>query len=463
MKQQRGARQQDHHHRDLGHHDQPARAAPVAGAAAALGLQVLVRVHMDGAQRRRQPEPDAGEKGRRDREEQHRDVDSDLPGPRHGRRAHADEQGHGPVGEQHSDERASEGQEPALEQQLSHEEPRAGAERPADRQLLAPGGRPHQHQVREVGAGDQQQQRHGRRQHPQRPAEAAGELLAVGSDQHAFLPRVAARELLLEPPADAVELGRHLLAARARAGARDHADEVGGLAVVAPRVLVRGERDRKVDVADGEQELRGHHADHGEGLAVQRERAADHLGVAAEAALPESVRQHHDLLVARDVVRGTEGAPERRRDPQHVEEVGGDAQPRDPLRVLVAVQVPAPVREARDALERAGAVAVVAELGQREGIAVGRGVAGVDPVEPLRLGEGQRLEQHRVQDAVERRVGADPERQRHEREQREAGGEGEAAQRVAQVLGDVVHGASERAQASRRPSYGDSSLFSSNA
>ena len=444
--QQRGARQQHHHHRDLRHDDQPPRSAAVRSArsTSALRLQVFVGVHADRPPGRHQPEPQSRQQRPARSEQQDGQTHADLAGPRHRGGAHRDERRHGPVGQQHAESGAAEGEQAAFEQQLSRQQAGPRPERTADRHLLAAGGGPHEHQVREVGARDRQQERHRGHQHPERLAEAARQLLAIGHHQHAALARVAVGELLLQAPGDPVELGGDLPGARARAETDDHADEARRLAFVPPRILVGCERDRELDVAHGEGELRAHHAHHGEGFAVQGDRTPDQGRVAAESPLPEPVRQHHDLLVPRDVVRGAERPAERRGDAERVEEVGGDAQAGQPLRraLALAPQDAAPVGEAGDRFEAAALVAVVAELREREGEALARGVARVDPGEPLGRGERERLQQHGVHDAEQRRIGADPERQRDEREQREPGRVRQPSKRVTQVLDEVGHGAS---------------------
>ena len=136
---------------------------------------------------------------------------------------------------------------------------------------------------------------------------------------------------------------------------------------------------------------------------------------------------------------GHQGATERGSHSQHLEEVARDSQARNPVGRRLAGEVAAPVREARERLERLVAVAVVAELGKREGIAVGRGVPRPHPVQPVRLREGERLQEHGVHDAEQGGIRPDRERQAGERDQREAGGVGEPTDGVAGVLEQAGH------------------------
>ena len=60
-----------------------------------------------------------------------------------------------------------------------------GAERGANRQLLAASGRAAEHQVGEIRAGDQQHESHRREQHEERPLDVADQLLLQAHDIHA--------------------------------------------------------------------------------------------------------------------------------------------------------------------------------------------------------------------------------------------------------------------------------------
>ena len=58
---------------------------------------------------------------------------------------------------------------------------------------------------------------------------------------------------------------------------------------------------------------------------LERDRAADDLGIPAEAAPPQAVAQDRHAVAAGDFVLRGEAPPDRRRDAQHVEEPRGDA------------------------------------------------------------------------------------------------------------------------------------------
>ena len=69
-----------------------------------------------------------------------------------------------------------------------------------------------------------------------------------------------------------------------------------------------------------------HHTDDFERLIVHFDALADHVGCAAEPALPVGVAQDRDAMPAIDLVLGGERPPEHRRQAKHLEELVRDAQ-----------------------------------------------------------------------------------------------------------------------------------------
>ena len=93
-------------------------------------------------------------------------------------RAQGHEGRHRPAGEQCSEGRPPQGEERAFGQELPRQLGPARAQGLANRHLAAPLGGPHQHQVGEVRARDQKQQRHRPQQH-----ESAWRKLRVSSSR----------------------------------------------------------------------------------------------------------------------------------------------------------------------------------------------------------------------------------------------------------------------------------------
>ena len=81
------------------------------------------------------------------------------------------------VCEPQAEDAASCAQHQALDEQLSHDSRRDRAERGAHAELLPPCVRPHEDEVRDVGAGDQQHCADRTHEHPQRVRDAADQIV----------------------------------------------------------------------------------------------------------------------------------------------------------------------------------------------------------------------------------------------------------------------------------------------
>ena len=190
------------------------------------------------------------------------------------------------------------------------------------------------------------------------------------------------------------------------------------------------------------------HPDDRHGPAVDRHGLADDLGVGAEAALPEAVRQDDEgMRVSGSVVVGAKDAPQHCRDAEHVEEI-----PRHEVRVgllrgpLVAqVYRCPPVRE--HPLEGLGLVAEVhvhrvGDGGQVEALVVGRArvrTGGIQHHQAFGVLHGQDAQEHLVHQREDGRVGADAQGQGEDDHGGEPGVLGQGPQREPQVLLEVVH------------------------
>jgi hypothetical protein len=165
--QQAGPDEQDHGQRDLRHHQRAthARAQGAAGVAAAAFLQRLHEVGPREAKRGHETEQERGERGERDRVPDDRRIQAGHQAARQavGRRRHQEAQP--PLAGQQSERATGRPEQGGLGQELPHQPAAAGAQRDARRQLPLARGRAGQHQVRDVGAGDQQHQRHRGQQH----------------------------------------------------------------------------------------------------------------------------------------------------------------------------------------------------------------------------------------------------------------------------------------------------------
>jgi hypothetical protein len=124
--------------------------------------------------------------------------------------------------------------------------------------------------------------------------------LLTDIDREATEPAGAGEGLALREPLqvafdDHLHLAVELIDRRARLQAGNHLAELVAARLI--RHLLRGEREWHVDPdVVGQPEVRAHDADHTVGLAVHPDVAADHRAIAAEAGLPEAMRQDHEVI-----------------------------------------------------------------------------------------------------------------------------------------------------------------------
>ena len=164
-----GSDQQHQRQRHFGDHETLAekRLTGAAGQAPSRLSHRLRDVASAAVQRRRQAAEHAGQRGQREREDQHRPVQRDFRFVRDGTRRHQREnRRQAGIGEQHADDAGGERQDQALGEQLPNQSASAGAQRGADRHLALTRRRLRQQQVRHVGAGDQRAAARPRRTAP---------------------------------------------------------------------------------------------------------------------------------------------------------------------------------------------------------------------------------------------------------------------------------------------------------
>jgi hypothetical protein len=182
------------------------------------------------------------------------------------------------------------------------------------------------------------------------------------------------------------------------------------------------------------EEVARHHGDHEPRTAVQRDRPADDRRIAAEPARPQPVAEHDGGRIRAAAVKRV--AEERTRA-EHVEERGRHAGSLDRLGLAGAGERVADVRQRGGALEARRLAAEVEHPARphRVGRTLGRPVP--QEHEPAGVGERQRPQERRIDDAEDGRVGADAQREREDRHGRESGRLAEPAHRVRQVLSEI--------------------------
>jgi len=207
-----------------------------------------------------------------------------------------------------------------------------------------------------------------------------------------------------------------------------------------------GDRGRHPEggVRLGERKAVGHDADDAPGLAAQLDRLLEHVVTPAETALPHAVRQYDDEVVAGLVLGGREQAAERGPDAEHVEQVGRRVRADQALGLAPARERGSPAVEHGKGVERRAAVAVILDVQVRVPVLVevDSRVGHPDHRDPVGVRVRQRPQQHAAGHAEHGRAGADAERQRDDRHDREARAAAQDAERVADVVQQVLEAAS---------------------
>ena len=400
-------------------------------------MRALQRRHDVGTrrlERRNQAEEDTRRRRAHEREPEHAPVHAEVEVERQeqilvGQQA-AQPAGHPAADDQPADA-AGERERQAFREQLPDDAHAARAQRQPGRDLLLAGGGPRQEQSRDIRAGDEQDDRDRRRWKVGEAAEPflhldvtaktrlhAGAGIRVGTrivtlqarrHRGEFRARLSQRHAGLQPP-------EHLDPRRA-ALAETHS----GLGVGPPQ-----RHDRHPDVvrrADlvARERFRGH-ADEGEVMPVEFDSGADDTGIAGKAPLPEPEAHHRERIRVPVALVGRRDQPaSRRRDAEHVEVVAGHQLTLHALGLVSGAQVEGVHRRDRQAGHHRIPGAIVQVVGIR-GVAqiVLVRVLPADVHQAVGLGDaGERPQQQRVHEAEDRRVRADPERQRRDGDQRE--------------------------------------------
>ena len=186
---------------------------------------------------------------------------------------------------------AIEGEDQALGEKLTDDAGAAGAERLPDRDLLLARGQPSEKQRRHVGARDEQHEGDRAEQRVERRLEARDQARDVGLRQAGVFGVEPRAEPLLVAAADRRQLGRGLFQRDVGFQARDRPGVAGADLDLRRRQAAGLEHARRehLHLRVGRAHPRRRDADDLPRHAVQRDRAADEIGAAAEPRLPQLV------------------------------------------------------------------------------------------------------------------------------------------------------------------------------
>ncbi len=340
--------------------------------------------------------------------------------------------------EQHAQESRDRGQHRAFRQHLPDQAARIRAQRRAHADLALPHRRARQHQVGHVGARDQQHQSHRAREQQQARPDITHNRLQQRGYAH------LRRPVIRHPPR---KQRQHLAMQRPQLSlrpARCHAVAQPSDCLEPedrPRIddIARLERDGNPELrfGVGKMNLRRSHPDDFAIHPVQHHGAADNAWVGAELLLPEAIAENDDPVLPGCLLCGREEAPHRRAHRQGLKQVGADRAAEGPARRPAAGHVVLGVqRIARDAGEAMRTALVLPDpaLGIIVVISPGRQLH-----QPVLVRKRQRLKQDGIDDAEDRRIGPDAQRQGQNRHHRKAAAPVQLAQRVTNILHEPMH------------------------
>ena len=334
---------------------------------------------------------------------------------------------------------SSQAEQQALAERRARQPPPAGAERGADPPLALPRRGPRQQQVGDVGTAQQQEE--DRRRHQDAGGGEERIVGRLGIDrahrEHrdpALLPLAPGRRGV-ERVAGDVESGPGPLQAHSRSAPAEQGEPAALAlleALLADQPLGLRERDVERRRPPLRLKPRGHHADQGEGRAVEPQDAAHRLGVAAEHRLPEGVADHHHRLGAQPVVRRLQQPPELRPRVEEGEVLAVDLLPPGERHVAPDAHRGAEVADRHEIADRVLALLQVEVVEVGGDVARVLGGADVDPHRAVGVPRVQGRPEERHEIGEERRAGADPQRQRDDHRQADPGLAGQRAQSCAE-------------------------------
>ena len=172
----------------------------------------------------------------------------------------------------------------------------------------------HEREVGDIGDGDDEDERGGAHEQPERQARPLAEDFVKWDDGDAIVGCRIVRLLVFtqEPGVDRGDFGSCLLECGARRKARDHRGHPmrASLNHLRAQVVIAHHHVEQCIDALGIERRRLEHADDRRRLVVEPHLLADDTRIAAEALQPELVRQHRHAWDTGSVVTGSRQAPE---------------------------------------------------------------------------------------------------------------------------------------------------------
>ena len=321
-------------------------------------------------------------------------------------------------------------EEHVLGQELPDQIPTSRTERGTHDDLALSRDAARQREIGEVGAADQQQEA-SRRDQQQKDRSGLGVDQSLGVWLHHDAPAlVRGREVVFDALADRVHVGARLRKRDAvfQPGKRNHPMEVA-------RHVRRLERQRPPELhrCAVERARRRQDADDRVRLVVEKDRAVDDGRIRAELGDPHAVTDDRHLVFAQLVLTGKKRPAQCRFGAKHLEVARGHQAASELDWFGAAGQRDRVAGLRRHEVEDGVVSLPVEEVQRRDAVALASRRLLHDADDAIGVRVGERLEQHRIHEAEDRRIGADADGQRQDGDGREPRALTECAHRVTDI------------------------------
>lgn len=304
--------------------------------------------------------------------------------------------------------------------------------------------------ARQQPRADEEDQPDRDRHHPERATQPCRELVLRPHQPRAPFAPVRTQPLRLHDPCRdrrALPLGHRI----GHAGPQPREEHP------APhRLAPGGGMERRPDVARLEgRELRRDDTDDRAPPPIQLDRLADDVRTPPVRTLPVAVPEEDDIRVLAHLI-APEPSAEGRTEAEQVEESVRDTDPGDEFDAIRTAMPELTVGILLDHLDRASIpLPRLAHRRVRRDRHPRSRIGVPEPRQPITALEGERIEQERMDDAVDRRHRADPEPEREDRREREAEAADEGPERIAHVRREVVQPPHPARVSRRLPDLGE--------
>src|SRR5262249_12744140 len=320
------------------HHDQrvtPPTQRPAARSGLRARFQNFVDVRARRLENRKQTEEQRSQHGHRQREDERPRIDLNFVQSRHLLRAVPLDCAKSPQRHQQARAAGEQSEQQTLGQQVARYPPDSRAQRDAQGQFLPPGARPHEQEVRDVRASDQQKKTHRSQQHPQSAAHLRSYNLFIHGRQVSGDVSVMLWILQLQTRGDVGQLRLRLRKCHALPQAANRLQNLRAALVQVSSLRCDGGYEFGLLRGQRQLEAGRQNADDGERLSIQCKLPSQRRIGAAQSVLPKLMADDDHSFGAALLFLDLKIAASDRFDLDEREEIGGHAQALQAFSLLV--------------------------------------------------------------------------------------------------------------------------------